>query len=65
MQRAVGRYAVVLSNGETEFVEATKIEVEGDWITLYAGNQPVMTVSSGAVERIEHPEKAKPKAVSY
>jgi len=57
--RTDGRYAVTFSKGETEFLEATGIKIAGGWITFYQENQPLMTVSSGAVERIEYPEQAE------
>ena len=43
MPRTDGRYAVVLSKGEKELVEAAEIKVEGGWITLYNEHQPVLT----------------------
>lgn len=58
MPRTDGRYAVVFNKGETEFLEATGVKIEGGWITFYQENQPLMTVSSDAIERIEYPEIA-------
>ncbi len=57
MPRTDGRFAVVFTKGDTEFLEATGVKIEGGWITFYQENQPLMTVSSGAVERIEYPEE--------
>jgi hypothetical protein len=55
---AAGIYQLCFANGDKEELEASKVEINGAWITFYDGSTPIALLSSTALERVVYPRKS-------